>query len=175
MLSFAEEAGDDPLRDPYRDEEIDAALALIGEAISNFQKQHPNHLDFSEAVELAEFCGTAVDTLRKFREATLAKTKGELGEGDEKLLNPGVDGPTELLAVLRGVLAYVEARNRSENDMGIAAARIAFEQMLRFGQPVALTNAVSNECTRRQPRETIWHSACVCVCAMERLTVYSSM
>lgn len=162
-MSSAEETGDDPLRSPYLDGDIDAALTGIGEAISNFRQQHPNHLDLSEAVELAEFCGTAVKTLRKFREAAFAKTKGELGEGGLKLLNPGVDGPTALLEVLGGVLAYVEARNRIEKDMRIAAARIAFEQMLRFGQPVARTNAVSNECTRNQPRKKLWHSSYVCV------------
>lgn len=146
-MSSVEEPSDDLLRGAYYDEEIDAALIEIGEAVSIFRKQHPDHLDLGEAEDLAEFCVTAVKTLRNFRADIFAKTKGELGEGDVKLLDPGDDGPKALLKVLEGVLSYVVARNRSEKDMCIAEAGIKFEQLLRFGQAVEVAKAVSvDEC-----------------------------
>lgn len=146
-MSSVEEPSDDLLRGAYHDDEVDAALIKIDEAVSIFRKQHPDHLDLGEAEDLAEFCATAVNTLRNFRGDIFAKTKGELGKGDVKLLNPGDVGPKALLEVLEGVVSYVVARNRSEKDRRIAEAGIKFQQLLRFGQAVEVAKAVSvDEC-----------------------------
>ena len=132
----------------YLDAEVDSALRQIDSALLRCHSDHEE-----DTAELCSQSHKAVNTVRKFREEVLAKTKQVLGEGDMDLLVPG-DGPKALLGALACVLEYTHANSR----VAVGAAR--FLQMKDYSeisgrQPVRGQNGAEDETERCSQEVTI--------------------